>query len=91
MPKLEMMMLVLLILPLSYFDAGGQAVQGYDAGMDRYLLPRKLPRILYCAKKVDQNSGWVRCCTTLKCGKNCCPKGWGCIRGADPNDAQCSQ
>nr|CAX51120.1 VxXXB precursor [Conus vexillum] len=79
MPKLAVVLLVLLILPLSYFDAaGGQAVQGDWRG-------NRLARDLQRGGRDDESeciintrdSPWGRCCRTRMCGSMCCPRN-GC-------------
>nr|P0DQX1.1 RecName: Full=Alpha-conotoxin FrXXA 2; AltName: Full=Toxin 2; Flags: Precursor [Conus fergusoni] len=81
MPKLEMMLLVLLILPLPYFDAaGGQAVQGdgHGDGMDRYLQRDDREARITCQPR--GRSKWGRCCLTQMCGNYCCYKhGCRCV------------
>nr|P0CE34.1 RecName: Full=Alpha-conotoxin-like Rt20.1; Flags: Precursor [Conus rattus] len=75
MPKLEMMLLVLLILPLSYFSAaGGQVVQG-DLRSD--VLARYLQRGDRDARECQVNtpgSRWGKCCLNRMCGPMCCPE-----------------
>nr|P0CE32.1 RecName: Full=Alpha-conotoxin-like Mi20.3; AltName: Full=Alpha-conotoxin-like Ml20.3; Flags: Precursor [Conus miles] len=74
MPKLEMMLLVLLILPLSYFSAaGGQVVQGdwRGDGLARYL--QRGDRDAQGCQVVTPGSKWGRCCLNRVCGPMCCP------------------
>nr|C3VVN6.2 RecName: Full=Alpha-conotoxin Cp20.3; AltName: Full=Conopeptide alpha-D-Cp; Flags: Precursor [Conus capitaneus] len=75
MPKLAVVLLVLLILPLSYFDAaGGQAVQGdrRGNGLARYL-QRGDREVQEC--QVDTpGSSWGKCCMTRMCGTMCCSR-----------------
>nr|P0CE26.1 RecName: Full=Alpha-conotoxin-like Cp20.4; Flags: Precursor [Conus capitaneus] len=79
MPKLEMMLVVLLIFPLFYFDAaGGQAVQGdrRGDGLARYLQRGDRNDESECIISTP-GSSWGRCCLTRMCGTMCCPRS-GC-------------
>nr|DAZ86678.1 TPA_inf: conotoxin precursor D [Conus judaeus] len=63
MPKLEVMLLVLLILPLPHFSAGGQAMQGNGHRMDQSF--RRSVRMS------QQRRAWGACDTKI-CGTMCC-------------------
>nr|P0DQX2.1 RecName: Full=Alpha-conotoxin PiXXA; Flags: Precursor [Conus princeps] len=76
MPKLEMMLLVLLILPLPYFDAaGGQSVHvdGYGDGLARYLQRGERAVKKTCIRSTP-GSNWGRCCLTKMCHTLCCAR-----------------
>nr|UMA83705.1 conotoxin precursor D [Conus judaeus] len=76
MPRLEMILLVLLILPQPYFNAASeQAVPGDGQGdeLDRDLL--RGDRAVYTACYYHQPySPWGRCCPTKMCGSKCCER-----------------
>nr|UMA83707.1 conotoxin precursor D [Conus judaeus] len=64
MPKLEVMLLVLLILPLPHFSAGGQAMQGNGHRMDQFF--RRSVRMS------QQRRAWGPNCEFVRCGTMCC-------------------
>nr|C4PWC3.1 RecName: Full=Alpha-conotoxin-like Ms20.1; AltName: Full=MsXXA; Flags: Precursor [Conus mustelinus]CAX51121.1 msXXA precursor [Conus mustelinus] len=77
MLKLEMMLVVLLILPLFYFDAGGQVVQRdwRSDGLARYL--QRGDRDVRECNINTPGSSWGKCCLTRMCGPMCCARS-GC-------------
>nr|P0CE30.1 RecName: Full=Alpha-conotoxin-like Ms20.5; Flags: Precursor [Conus mustelinus] len=79
MPKLAVVLLVLLILPLSYFDAaGGQAAEGdrRGNGLARYLQRGGRDNEAECQINTP-GSSWGKCCLTRMCGPMCCARS-GC-------------
>nr|DAZ86396.1 TPA_inf: conotoxin precursor D [Conus judaeus] len=79
MPKLEVMLLVVLILPLPHFSAGGQAMQGNGHRMDQSF--RRSVRMS------QQRRSWGTNCDTVICGMKCCSSRSCTCKG---NECDCS-